>query len=93
MYPIQVLAFCSQLYLLIKIVAEIGEGNIKDWKKIVKIQNSALRFLRKGLLFLSQNLRLAILDNTLYKYDDIGIPISGTILKEEYLALGQNVGE
>lgn len=82
------------MYLLIKIVAEIGEDNIKDWKKIVKIQNSALGFLRKGLLFLlSQKLGLAILDDTLYKYDDIGIPISGTILKDEYLALGQNVGE
>lgn len=74
----------------LKIVAEVGQNSVKDWQKVAKIQNSALRFLSQGFFFFFFNspftlkkLRLDILDNVLYKNDDVGMPISEPILKEE----------
>ena len=43
--------------------------------------------------FILKKLRLNVLGNALYKMDNVGVPVSGSILKEEYKALGQNGDE
>ena len=95
---ISILFSLSFLFVLVpdrtcylKIVAEVGQNSVKDWQKVAKIQNSALRFLSQGFFFFFffnspftlKKLRLDILDNVLYKNDDVGMPISEPILKEE----------